>query len=255
MRNILFFLFLFLVLPVGAWAASDVVATYVYSDGNMVTLCTRDSKQVRMDTSPTSYTLLSGGKVYSVTCDEGPCQVMDLGAMAGMASGLSMFGGGKTDVRYEKTGRTETIAGYKGTVYNVLVFEDGKQTSREEVVLSTHANLQKVNEGWLAIAEAMTQSMGQSFKDTLDESKKMGYGGMLRYGNQMRLKSLATKSLDSAYYKLPANAQQADYQQSSQQGDTLGLGSDAKEIGSDAKQTVKDEIKGGIRDTIRGLFE
>lgn len=261
MRRIALLLCLVLAMPAAALAASDIVATYKYADGTMVTLCTRDAQHVRMDTSPTAYTLLSNGKVYSVNCDSGPCQVYDLGAMtAGMAGGLtSMFGGGSEpeyEVRYEKTGKIETIAGYKGTVYNTVVFEDGKVVRRDEMVLSTHSNIKKITDAWMAMADALTQSMGRSFQDSLDEAKKMGYGGILRYGNEMRLAKLSVRNLDAAYYKLPADAQQARMQQPAQQEDNdMGLGDDAKEIGADAKETTKDEIKGSIRNAIGDLFK
>lgn len=259
MRKALLLLFLVLALPGTALAASDIVATYTYSDGTMVTLCTRDNQHVRMDTSPTSYTLLSGGKVYSVNCEDGQCQSMDMAAMAGMAGGFtSLFGGGGTpeyDVRYEKTGRTEKVAGYKGMVYEAVVFEDGQVVSRDEMVLSTHSNIKKLTDGWIAMAEALTQTMGESFRDSLEEAKKMGYGGMLRYGDQMRLTKLSVRNLDSAYYKLPAGTQQVQAQQPPQQSDSdMGLDDDAKEIGYDAKEATKDEIKGGIRDAIGDLF-
>ncbi|WP_338668888.1 hypothetical protein [Pseudodesulfovibrio methanolicus] len=260
MRRIVLLLCLVLAMPAAALAVSDIVATYQYADGTMVTLCARDAQHVRMDTSPTAYTLLSNGKVYSVNCDSGPCQVYDLGAMtAGMAGGLtSMFGGGSEpeyEVRYEKTGKIETIAGYKGKVYNAVVFEDGKVVRRDEMVLSTHSNIKKVTDAWMAMADALTQSMGRSFQDSLDEAKKMGYGGILRYGNEMRLAKLSVRNLDAAYYKLPAGAQQARLQQPPQQSDDdMGLDDDAKEIGMDAKETTKDEIKGSIRNAIGDLF-
>lgn len=260
MRRIILLLCLVLAMPMAAQAASDIVATYKYTDGTMVTLCTRDAEHVRMDTSPTAYTLLSGGKVYSVNCDSGQCQVYDLSAMSsGMASGMtSMFGGGSEpdyEVRYEKTGKTETVAGYKGTIYNAVVLEDGKVVRRDQMVLSTHANIKKITEAWMAMADALTQSMGQSFQDSLDEAKKMGYGGILRYGDEMRLTKLAVKNLASSYYKLPSNAQQVQVQQPSQnQSNDMGLGDDAKEIGTDAKEATKDEIKGSIRDAISDLF-
>ncbi|MGE4194524.1 MAG: hypothetical protein AB7E51_14135 [Pseudodesulfovibrio sp.] len=261
MRRFLFFLCLALALPLSAQAASDIIATYKYSDGTMVTLCTRDSQHVRMDTSPTAYTLLSGKKVYSVNCDSGQCQVYDLGAMSSsMGSGFtSMFGGGSEpeyEVEYKKTGRTETLAGYKGTVYEAIIKEDGKVVNREEMVLSTHSNIKKITEAWMAMAEAMTQTMGQSFQDALDEAEKKGFGGVLRYGNEMRLTKLTVKNLDLAYYALPSNAQQAQMPQTPQQqgNSDMGLGNDAKEIGYDAKEATKDEIKGGIRDAISDLF-
>lgn len=264
MRRLLLIICLVLVVPSIALAASDIVATYKYSDGTMVTIVTRDKDHVRMDTSENSYTLLSNGKVYSVTCQDGQCQVVDMGAMmSGMGGGFtSMFGGGdegaepEYDVRYRKTGRTETVAGYKGVVYETEVYEQGKLTSREEMVLSKHSNIKKLTEGWIAMAEAMTQAMGDSFEDSLEEAKKLGYGGMLRYGDSMTLSKLSIKNLDSSYYKLPSNSRQVQTQQPPQQqsGNDMGLEEDAKDVGYDAKEATKDEIKGSIRDAIGGLF-
>lgn len=264
MRRLLLFICIALILPGTAMAASDIVATYKYSDGTMVTIVTRDREHVRMDTSPTSYTLLSNGKVYSVTCEDGQCRAMDMSAM--MNSGVaSMFGGGddgadtEYDVRYRKTGKIETVAGYKGSVYEAEVYEQGKLTSREEMVLSKHSNIKKLTEGWIAMAEAMTQAMGDSFDDSLEEAKKLGYGGMLRYGDSMTLSKLSIKNLDSSYYRLPSNTQQTQVRQPSQQpsqqsGDDMGLEQDAKEVGYDAKQTTKEEIKDSIRGAISDLF-
>ncbi|WFS62683.1 hypothetical protein LF599_00570 [Pseudodesulfovibrio thermohalotolerans] len=260
MRRLVLLLCLVLAMPAAALAASDIVATYTYTDGAMVTICARDAKHVRMDSSPTSYTLLADGKVYSVNCEEGQCQVYDLGAMsAGMSGGMtSMFGGGDSDpdyeVRYEKTGKTETVAGYKGTVYNAVIFENGKVFRRDEMVMSSHADIKKLTEAWMAMSEALTQSMGQSFQDSLNEAKKMGYGGILRYGNEMRLARLSKKNLDASYYKLPKNAHMVQMQQPTQQDDDMGLGDDAKEIGQDAKDSTKDEIKSSIRNAISDIF-
>ncbi len=261
MRRIALLLCFVLAMPAAAQAASDIVATYTYTDGAMVTICTRDAKHVRMDTSPTTYTLLTDGKVYSVNCDEGQCQVYDIGAMASSmsSSGMtSMFGGGDSDpdyeVRYEKTGKTETVAGYKGTVYNAVIFENGKIFRRDEMVMSSDADIKKLTEAWMAMSEALTQSMGQSFQDSLNEAKKMGYGGILRYGNEMRLARISKKSLDASYYKLPKNSHMVQMQQPPQQNGDMGLGDDAKEIGQDAKESTKDEIKSSIRDAISDIF-
>jgi len=258
MRHLLRSLCLLFALPVCAQAASDVIATYLYSDGTTITLSTRDSRHVRMDTSPKNYSLLANGKMYSVSCEDGQCQSMDMGTMAQMTGGLgSLFNGGADPVnytiRYEKTGKTETVAGYKGTIYNVVVSENGKVTSRDEMVLCNHADLKKLTEGWIAMAEVLSQTMGQRFQESMSEAKKLGYGGILRYGDQMRLKTLTLKNLNAAYYELPENTQQVDYQQPDQRDD-MGLGNDAKEIGYDAKQSTKEEIKDSIRGAISDLF-
>lgn len=260
MRKLLVILCITLLVPAAALAASDVVATYKYADGSMVTLCTRDASHVRMDTSPTSYMLLKGDKTYAVSRDDdGVWHAVDMDKMKGMSmSGLtSMFGGGTSpeyDVRYEKTGKTERIAGYKGAVYNAVVFEDGKVVGREEMVLSTHSNIKKLTDAWMAMASRMNK-MNQCFGDSIEEAKKMGYGGVLRYGNDMRLSKLQVTSLKSSYYSLPSGAQQvqAPSAQGSSSGD-MGLKDDAKEIGVDAKEATKDEIKSGVRGMISDIF-
>ncbi|QJB56814.1 hypothetical protein [Pseudodesulfovibrio sp. zrk46] len=262
MRKFLFFICMTLVMPVCAQAGSDIIATYKYSDGNMMTLCTRDSNHVRMDTSPTSYMLLKDDKVYSVNRDdEGKWHVMDMAQMNSMGGGFtSMFGGGDSapeyDVRYEKTGKTEKVAGYSGSVYKAVVFEDGKVVSRDEIVLCSHSNLKKLTNGWIAVATRMNNNQSKAFDDSLEEAQKMGYGGVLRYGDSMRLSSLKVKNLKSSYYELPSGAQQVTMQQPPQQaeGSDMGLDDDAAEIGQDAKQATKDELKDAIRGTISDLF-
>lgn len=262
MRKLFIFFFLFALMPLSAHAGGDIIATYKYSDGHMMTLCTRDMNHVRMDTSPTSYLLLKNDKVYSVNRDDsGSWNVVDMDQMKGMGGGFaSMFGGGSTpeyEVRYEKTGKTEKVAGYSGKVYNAVVFEDGKAISRDEIVLCTHSNLKKLTEGWVAVVEKMNNNMNQAFDDSLAEARKMGYGGVLRYGKDMRLASLKIKKLDSSYYELPDGAQTMQMEQPPQQaaGSDMGLSGDAAEIGHDAKQATKDEIKNSIREGIRGLFD
>lgn len=265
MRRMVAVFLLVLAMPVLACAASDIVATYTYSDGSMVTLVTRDKTHVRMDTSPTSYLLLAEGTVYSVTCEQGGgCNAVDMAQMMN-ATGFSgsMFGGGSAtqyEVRYERTGRKETVAGYKGAVYQAVVFEDGKVVSRDEMVMGTHSNIKRLTDGWIAMASAMTQTMGQSFEDSLQEARKMGYGGMLRYGETMRLSKLSVRNLNDSYYQLPQTVQQAQVpsqpeNEAQQQTEyDPGLEGDANEIGQDAKSATKEEIKDSIRGVISDLF-
>ena len=260
MRKLIFLFLMLLAFPTTANAASDVIATYKYSDGSMVTICTRDANHVRMDTSKDSYMLLSDNKIYAVSrTDDDTWTAMDMDKMKSMANGMgSMFGGGEVeyDVRYEKTSKTEKIAGYSGTVYTAVVYEDGKVTSRDEVVLGSHSNLKKLSDGWMAMAKRLT-NMAESFSDSIEEAEKMGYGGMLRYGQDMRLSSLKVRNLDNAYYKLPSGTKQAQVPQPPKQtsNNDMGLSDDAKEIGHDAKETTKSEVKDEVRGFIKGLFE
>ena len=257
MRIVLLIIGFVLALAPGARAASDVVATYTYADGGMVTLCTRDADHVRMDTSPSSYMLLSGGKVYAVSQDDdGTWQVMDMDALKSSGGMMSLFGGGAAaeyDVRYEKTGRTEKVAGYGGAVYTAVVYENGKAVGREEVVLGTQPEIKRLTQGWMAMAGRMSNA-GRGFCDSMKEAGKTGYGGLLRYGDQMRLSRLQVRTLDPAYYALPEGARRMQAGQAPSGQADAGLSDDAKEIGSDAKEATKDEIKQGVRGLIGNIF-
>ncbi len=234
--------------------------------------------------------------------------VMDMGqlAQAGQQSGLqSLFGGGQQQAQeieylanYEKTGKKEKIAGYTGVVYNVEVKEGDKVVRRDEVVLCTHSDIEKVNDAWMALGEKMSENMGDEMSKSLDkatrEAKEAGYGGMLRYGDEMTLDSLKKMSLNDAYYQLPENAQQVQMgqmpdmqqmqqqyeqqQQQSQQYDqqndqqqqyeqqqqqyeqqqsTAGqdLEQDAKDVGQAARQETKDQAVDEVKEGVKKLFE
>jgi len=123
------------------------------------------------------------------------------------------------------------------------------------MVLSAHPDIKKVTDAWMAMAEVLTKSMGQSFCDALEEARKRGLGGVLRYGDEMRLAKLSERSLDAAYYELPDDASQAQAgRPAPQPEDGADLDHDARDIGMDARQATKDELKGNIRDAISDLF-
>ncbi len=207
-----------------ALAATDIVATYQNSDGSMITIVTRDKAHVRMDTSPTSYLLLKEKKVYSVSQDDmGQWMVMDMDQLKQIntnSSFMSLFGGGDQEAapetetayeaNYEKTSQREKIAGYTGTVYNIEVIENGEIVRRDEVVLCTHSDLKKVNEGWMAISSTMSELMGEEMSKSMEQASKQakeaGYGGMLRYGDEMKLSNLKKMNLSTTYYQLPEGA-------------------------------------------------
>ncbi|MBC2706094.1 hypothetical protein [Desulfobacula sp.] len=301
MRNMLIVCLLFFTST--AIAATDIVATYKYQDGSMVTIVTRDSRHVRMDTSATSYLLLQEDKVFSVSQDDsGQWMVMDMGQMKTAGSGglTSLFGGGgetkaeeEYSATYEKTGQKEKISGYTGVVYNMELLEGDNVVRRDEVVLSSHSDLKKVNEGWSAMAAKMGENMGEEMAKSLEkatkEAKEAGYGGMLRYGDEMKLYSLKKMSLDVSYYQVPPGAQYVEmgqmpdfgqqpnydqqqqseqqqqvYEQQQQQQEQQSqagqvLEQDAKDVGQAARQETKDatvdEVKEGVRSLFKSIFD
>ena len=118
------------------------------------------------------------------------------------------------------------------------------------------------------------------------EAKKEGYGGMLRYGDEMKLESLKKMSLDISYYQVPPGAQyiemgqmpnfqdQQQYQDQEQQQQYQDqqqvydqqqnqadqpLEQDAKEVGQDARQETRDatidEVKEGVQNLFKSIFK
>ncbi len=88
--------------------AGDISATYQYSDGQTMTITVRDASHVRMDTTPDSYMLLKGKKIYIVNKDEdgklernGPGSDEGHGRHDGGASGKEK---GCHSIRYETEG-------------------------------------------------------------------------------------------------------------------------------------------------------
>ena len=206
-----------------ALAADDIAATYVYKNGDKATLVTRDNQHIRMNVSLTDYMLLQKGKVYAVSKeDDGKWMVMDMSQIKAMSSGglAGLLTGGAAPmaaqdkeytVKYEKTGKREQIAGYAGVVYNAKTMEGGKIVSQDEIVLCNHDDLKKVNDAWAAIAVGMSDIMGDKMAKSLEKVTKeatvAGYGGMLRYGDEMKLESLKKQSLDNSTYQIPPGAE------------------------------------------------
>lgn len=271
------FILFYLCLATTAMAASDMVATFVYQDGNTIRLAMRDKNHVRMETTPDSYMLLKDEKVYSVSRDEnGQWTVMDMDQLKQFgSSGLSgLFGGGSAkapeyEVKYIKTGRSEKIAGYKGTVYQVEIREDGQVVDNDEIVLSVHSDIVRINGAWAAIGEKMAASVGDQQSKSLEaanrEAHKAGFGGMIRYGNDMKLKQLEKKSLGSSYFDLPDGAQQAQMgsmpdMSGTKAGETTDqYGEDGLSTAGEAREEESgelsaDDVTKGVKKLFEGLF-
>lgn len=157
-----------------------------------------------------SYMLMLDGKTYMVSNSAGETMVMDMAQLGSMASGLGMnMGGGDSFkqelVKYNKTGKSETVAGYKGKIYT-MTWRDSKGTHTADAVLSSHKNVREFSEAWMNMAEAMASSMGQ--KITSDKSiwsflEREGKG-VLRLGDDFRVVSIDSKNIDANRFVLPA---------------------------------------------------
>jgi len=256
-----------------AWA--DIVATWKMSDGAVSKLSIRDDQHVRIDTNEKdTYMLLTNQKVYMVRKEEGKWSAFDMDQMSsimkGFAKGAKPSGAQSDQQKFTDTGRYETIAGYKGKVYEVEDKDSSGKTQKEEIVLSRHSDILKVHQGWIVFAARMAQMLGQDSARRLDQSLKSAKmeerGGMLRYGKEMTLQSVEKPSLNMAYYQLPAGVSMMEMpsmgkmppRQTPQpaQKEKDGFVTDTTEKAGDAaKDQTQDSIVEGVREGVKNIFK
>jgi hypothetical protein len=216
-RGLIVFSLLLFVFTGSAWAG-DIVATWKYSDGSAITLSARDDQHIRLDTANDSYTLLTGEKTYMVQKTDEGWQATDMDKMASMMGG--MFGGGQKKINvddykasYKYTGRTETIAGYKGKIYQVEVKDgSGKVVSSDELVLSKSKDIRRVNMAMVRISSKSFGGAMSGLAKSTEEAQKQAdqYGSVLRYGKDMKLVAVKKLSLKSSHFELPKGTTQRE---------------------------------------------
>lgn len=275
MKRSVIILSLVLVMPFSAWA-EDIVATWQHKGNNTMTLSMRDTERIRMDTGADNYMLVSGEKVYMVTGQDGKWTVMDMDQLAGMMSrfgaqpGAASQDGDQYQSTFKNTGRTETIAGYKGSVYLAETKDgSGKVIDSSEVVFSKNKDVERASRAWMTLAMRMGNIIGKDTSVAVDRATKQaemsGYGGMLRI-DEMTLVSIEKPSLSAAYYELPKDAEKMDMGSlPGGEAGTAGTGSSgddsnfAKDLGKEAGDAAQDEVKQNtieeVRKGIGGLFK
>ncbi len=265
------------------WA--DLVGTWKTDKNDSFKISFRDKNHIRMQAEPDAYILVSGDKVYMVNRTKGEWKAFDMDEMSGM---MKMFGKGNANAKaiedhkphFEPTGRKETIAGYEGEVYRVTYTDSSGRTQEQEMVLSDHPDVKKLNQAWVSLASRMAQMTGRDTAEALEratqEAREKGYGGMLRSGDDMILEKLEKLSMKASYYQLPEGAElvhmsdmgkggshhagTGSYSGVSgssgvQEGDEEDFVSEtANELKDEAKQEGKDSAKRNLKKAIRGLW-
>lgn len=195
-------------LAVSVPALADVTGTYQMEDTRMV-ISVRDDNHVRMDVDKNNFLLLTGSKTYSVRKEGKGWVAMDMAEIGKMTSAMGgmPFAGADEDYddsadgEFRDTGRTETVAGYKGRVYEVTD-ADGE---RYEVVLTNHKDITSLTRGMVRFGQQSAQNMG--FADAMDlplDVVNSGYTGMLRQDKNVKLLSVDTSDKGKGYFELPS---------------------------------------------------
>ncbi len=279
MKRIVLTLLLSLLFANSIWAG-DMVATWETEDNHLLKLSYRDDSHIRLEISPDGYLLLLDGKTYSLNRDDNQWNAIDMDQMSGMLAGLREAGKeispeeAQTEaIALKDSGKTEVVAGYKGKVY-LMEEEQSDGSLREvEVVMSTHADIKKVNQGWMALSTNMSKIVGEDIAQDLEEAysemRKEKYGGLLRYSDGFKLVSVEKKSLSEDYFKLPKGVKMIQMPKMSIQAaqdatplsETDEAVNEAQDSTSPSKESshapaddIKEEVKKEVGKFLKGLF-
>jgi hypothetical protein len=190
-----------------AAALADISATYRVGGDHSMTVSVRDDRTVRMDVAKDTFMLLKGGKTYSVRRDGKRWVAMDLAQMQKMFDGISGIPADDVDdeggdINFRDTGRSETVAGYRGKVYEV-VGDDGQRT---EMVLTDNRDIMAITRGMGNLGMQSASNMSGEAAPGMDLLSSMfpdGNGGMLRQGRDMVLVSIDKTSKPAGFFDLP----------------------------------------------------
>ena len=108
-------------------------------------------------------------------------------------------------IELRDTGRSETVAGYKGKVFELIA---GDQ--RYEIVLTDNPDVLALTNGWRKLALKLSQSLGAEqtakLQTALSKIPERGMGGLLRQDQQLVLTAI-DKNVKPADVDMPPNTQ------------------------------------------------
>lgn len=192
------------------WA--DVIGGWQMKGGHQLKVAYRDDQHIRMDVGQ-GYLLLKGDKVYSVSQQGKKWVAMDMSAMVEIMKqmgGMAMLQQQKqtiddTDVSFSKTGRSETVAGVKGEVYQISIKHKGGKSKQGEVVLSNDKRLKTLSAATSELMGKMVGSMMGGSNPFAGQAHLFSApgGGLLRYEQDMKLVELKETKLGGDYFDLP----------------------------------------------------
>lgn len=209
---------LFLSTAAGAGGTAKVEVTGDNAAGGTMTMRWQDADNVRVDPpNQPAYMLLRDGKAYTVMSSGGRTMVMDLASISNMPgggpggmgnpgmSGSSAISHATAVTELGATGRSETIAGIEGQIYNVAWTDASGESHSGEAVLSDDATVVEMSQAFGGFIEAMaavgsTKSPG----DAISEKLAAEGLGVLRFENQFRLAEISDETPSAGTFELPA---------------------------------------------------
>ena len=193
-----------------AYADVTVVYKMTSADGNGTqTIQYVDKQHVRIDMTDAKNRKTSmmklGDNVYAITGKTVQDVTQLSKMMASMGMGQKDQHNAHAQIKYEDTGKTETIAGIRGKVYRFV--DKGKS---HEVVLGKDKNLQEAALGAAEIAKAATGMMPSNSTNRIQQDASIKSMALLRLDDLMHLESMNTTPVPDAVFILPASPQKME---------------------------------------------
>lgn len=180
------------------------------SDGNRMKF-EYEGDSLRVNTGQEGgYMIINDDGMYVVTDSDGHLMVIDAGKMMGMFGGMAATAPSVASskvVSLKATGKREDYAGMKGEVYELEYIEEGSEkTQTTDLVLSDDPRAIQLTKAITDMASSMVKAAGQSLEgaDELQEYMSKLDKGVLRYGNDMWVTGISSRTVASARFVLPA---------------------------------------------------
>lgn len=205
-------------LLIGLFAASlgyaDTFGVFNMPGNAQMQVYYQDDSHIRIESGQQGYMLVSGDKVYSVVNQGGQTMAMDMGEMGkALSEARKQYGNpdsGKSsapeDVNIERTGRTQTVAGFEGEVHEVTV-----NGEKRTVVLSDDPKVVEVTRGFLkAVTRAGKMMDPEGVRETermMEQLNDTGYAGILQQQEGPTLVKAESVDKPDSFYELPDGVQ------------------------------------------------
>lgn len=203
-----------LLAPLAAAAAGQAV---IQGEGQRAYTVDFDQRNLRLeDNQRRGIHLLSrDGVLYAVSSAAGQPIVVSGNAVIGLLNAGGRQAATGTDdiqklVSLKPTGRSQTIAGIRGTQYTISYVDRGGRTRNENLVLSDDPDLRLLTHGFGQAVLDFQQRAGvdtQGARELLAELERQGKG-LLAFGQHYRLASLDRNTPSPERFALPGSPMQ-----------------------------------------------
>ncbi len=192
----------------GALAGAADVRT---TDGGQMKFEYAGDDQLRVNLEQQdSYMVLRDGQIYMVMKSDGQTMVVSLnqtmsmfGAQADAANPSTVEG---KLLSLEPTGRSETVAGIKGEVYDVrFIDHEGKERS-SDIVLAKDPRAVEFQRALFTMTSSMARAAGEQVEGPEELQRRLTKMNMgtLRFGRDMWVTAITDRDIDPARFVLPA---------------------------------------------------